>query len=85
LDTKGTILVQDGKAAEAVPLLREATARSGTDPRFFFHLGLACQGTGKSDEARTALQKARNGNLAREILTPSDRRLLKDLEQQLGM
>jgi len=85
LDTKGTILVQDGKAGEAVPLLKEATGGSGVDPRFFFHLSLACQGTGKSDEARKALQKARDGKLSQQILTPADRRLLKELEQQLGM
>jgi cellulose synthase operon protein C len=85
LDTKGTILVQTGKADEAMPLLREATAGANRDPRFFFHLSLACRGTGKLDEAREALQKARDGNLAQQILTPTDRRQLKDLEQQLGM
>ena len=85
LDTKGTILVQDGKAEEAVPLLKEAAAGIDVDPRFFFHLSLACQGVGKPDEARQALQKARDGNLAQQMLTPADRRLLKELEQQLGM
>jgi len=85
LDTKGTILVQDGKAEEAVPLLKEAATGEFVDPRFLFHLSLACQGVGKSDEARKALQKARDGHLSQQVLTPADRRLLKELEQQLGM
>ena len=85
LDTKGTILVQDGKADEAVTLLKEATAGSCVDARFFFHLSLACQGAGKTDEARKALRRARNGNLSQQVLTASDLRLLKELEQQLRM
>jgi tetratricopeptide (TPR) repeat protein len=85
LDTKGTILVQDGRAQEAVPLLKEATVGAGVDPRFLFHLSLACQGAGKSDEARKALQQARRGKLTQQLLTPSDRRSLRELEQQLGM
>jgi cellulose synthase operon protein C len=85
LDTKGTILIQTGKPDEAVPLLREATAGTNADPRFYFHLSLACRGTGKLDEARDALRKARDGNLMQTILTPTDRQQLKDLEQQLGM
>ena len=32
LDTKGTILVHEGKAEEAVPLLREATSGANADP-----------------------------------------------------
>jgi tetratricopeptide (TPR) repeat protein len=85
LDTKGTILVQAGKPEEAVPLLKEATSAADADPRYFFHLSLACQGTGKTDEARQALREARDRKLAHKILTPNDRRLLKSLEQQLGM
>jgi len=85
LDTKGTILVQDGKAEEAEALLKEAAVGSCVDARFLFHLSLACQGAGKSDEARKALRRARNGNLTQQMLTASDLRLLKELEQQLGM
>jgi tetratricopeptide (TPR) repeat protein len=85
LDTKGTILVQDGRAKEAVGLLKEAVSGAGTDPRFFFHLSVACQRAGDSGEARKALTKARSGNFAQQILTVSDRRLLQELERQLGM
>jgi Flp pilus assembly protein TadD len=85
LDTKGTILLQDGKAVEAVELLKEATMGREVDPRFLFHLSLACQGAGKTDDARKALQKAREGKLGEQILTPSDNKLLQELEQQLDM
>jgi predicted Zn-dependent protease len=84
LDTKGTILVYDGRAEDAATLLREATAGTDVDPRYYFHLSLACMGTGKSDEARAAMKKAREGNLMQFILTPLERRLLQELEQKLG-
>jgi tetratricopeptide (TPR) repeat protein len=85
LDTKGTILVYNGKPEEAMPLLNEATSGANIDPRFFFHLSLACSGMGKMDEARAALEKARSGKLTQQFLTATDRRLLEELEQKLGM
>jgi len=84
LDTKGTILLQDGKIEEAIELLKEATLGSEVDPRFLFHLSLAYQKAGKTDEARKALQKAREGKLMEQILTAIESKQLSELEQQLG-
>jgi tetratricopeptide (TPR) repeat protein len=85
LDTKGTVLIYDGKAAEAVSLLKEATTGSEPDPRFLFHLSLACERVGKQDDARAALKMARAGKLGQQLLTPADRQLLKELELKLGL
>jgi tetratricopeptide (TPR) repeat protein len=84
LDTKGTILVYNGNAADAVPLLTEAATAANVDPRFLFHLSLACAGAGKLDEARDSLKKALAGNLMQQILTSTDHRLLEELKQKLG-
>jgi tetratricopeptide (TPR) repeat protein len=85
LDTKGTILILDGKAGDAIPLLKEATMAAEVDSRFLFHLALAYDGAGKGDDAKTTLKKARDRKLAQQILTPTDRRLLDELEKKLGI
>jgi len=82
LDTKGTILLLDGKAREAVGLLEEASAVV-SDPRYLFHLALAYQRTGDPDKARVVLDRAHDGNLTRKTLTETDRRLLAELEAEL--
>lgn len=83
LDVQGTILVLDGKADEAVPLLEEASSLA-SDPRYAFHLALAYQRTGDPDRAREALGKAREGGLADRALTETDQRLLAELEKELA-
>jgi len=82
LDTKGMILVFQGKPAEAVPLLEEASARPQADPRYPFHLAAAYDRIGESDKARDALKTALKGNLAGQVLTPLDRTLLTELEKK---
>ncbi len=83
LDTRGTILLLEGNARRAVEVLEEASSMA-SDPRYLFHLALAYQRAGESDQARAALAKAREGNLAGKTLTATDRKLLAELEAKLG-
>lgn len=79
LDTKGAILVYDGAASEAVPVLEQA-CKLDADPRYSFHLAAAYRGTGQLEKAKSALRAALEGRLESQILTPTDRRLLRDLK-----
>ena len=83
MDTKGMILVFDDKADEGVQCLEKAASSLSPDPRYHFHLAVAYHRTGKSKKAREALQNAQNGDLTGKILTPTDRKLLSELEQEL--
>lgn len=86
LDTKGMILVLDGRPSEAVPLLREAASNLNPDPRYDFHLAIAYWRAGDElQKARDALRKAHDGDLNGQILTQTDRQLLKELEQKLQL
>ena len=85
LDTKGTILLYDGKAKEALPFLQRAVSSataSNPDPRYCFHLALAYDRLGENRKARDALTKARQEGLTDQFLTPTDRRLLADFERK---
>jgi tetratricopeptide (TPR) repeat protein len=82
LDTKGMILVFDGKADKAVPLLQEAAATPQSDPRFHFHLAVACDRVGNVEKARTALKTACQGELTGQVLTPTDRQMLAELQKK---
>ena len=55
LDTKGTILMLDGKPADAVPLLEQAATSLAADPRYHLHLAVAYDRTRQPEKARTAL------------------------------
>ena len=50
-DTLGWILVSGGNVAEGMPLLRQAAAQAGSDPRILYHFAVALKDTGKRDEA----------------------------------
>ncbi len=54
----GTLLLRQGRAAEALPLLQTAHDALPSDPDGLFHLGLALLATGKPAEARDALEAA---------------------------
>lgn len=84
LDTKGTLLLADGDATQAVQLLQEATLRPNSDPRHLFHLSLALRTAGKLTESREALQRARQKSLNAAVLTPRHRRQLTELEKDLA-
>ena len=83
LDTKGMILVKEGRADEAVSLLRRAVTGPQTDPRYHFHLAVALYRTGETEEARGALETALSNDLRQQILTASDLRYLQNLEETL--
>jgi len=83
LDTKGMILVHEGKPEQAVPLLEAAAFSSTPDPRYHFHLAVARYRTGNADKARDALQEATGGNLKNEFLTEMDLQLLAEMEKEL--
>jgi tetratricopeptide (TPR) repeat protein len=79
LDTKGTILALSGKTTEAVILLEAAARGVHADPRHRFHLAVVYQDMGAVERARSALNTALEDDLERQILTPTDRKLLDRL------
>lgn len=58
LDTYGWSLVQQGKAAEALPFLRQAVQALPTIPVLHYHLATALSQTGRTNEARSVLTAA---------------------------
>jgi predicted Zn-dependent protease len=54
-DTLGWILARNGKAGQAVPLLRRSAAARGADPAAAFRLAYALRATGAKDEAMAVL------------------------------
>ncbi|HUE70462.1 MAG TPA: tetratricopeptide repeat protein [Pirellulaceae bacterium] len=79
LDTKGAILVYDGKAQEAIPLLEKAR-NLDSDPRYRFHLALAYRDAGEVEKAKVEFRQAVAGDLEAQLLTPTDRRLLAGIK-----
>ena len=82
LDTKGAILVYDGKSDAAVSILERARDLDA-DPRHSFHLALAYREIGEIEKARFELRAALDGQLEAQVLTPNDRRLLSDMKSLL--
>jgi len=80
LDTKGAILVYQGQAAQAVPLLEAAAREAGGDSRHRFHLAAAYHDVGEVTKARQQLELALTDKLEEQVLTPTDRRLLVSLK-----
>jgi hypothetical protein len=63
----------------------EAAARGTTsDPRHKFHLAIACQDVGTTDQARVHFDKALKQDLEGQILTPTDRKSLDSLRKLLA-
>lgn len=80
LDLQGVILLAEGKPAEAIPLFEKACAAPQADPRFYFHLAVAYQRIGNQVKSQESLKRARDLELEQQILTPSDKILLAELE-----
>jgi tetratricopeptide (TPR) repeat protein len=83
LDSKGWILLQQHKPAEAEALFLEALSLPPGDPRHRFHLALAYQMQGKSADAQRTLDQAREEKLSLGLLSPEERVELNKLEQAL--
>jgi len=84
LDTLGTIQIRMGEFQLAIASLEECVAIGRGDARYYFHLAVAYQAAGQTEESRNSLQRARRSGLAKMILTQGDQELLKNLEQQIG-
>jgi Tfp pilus assembly protein PilF len=83
LDTKGTILARDGKAAQARPLLEKAVSASRSDPRYHLHLAEAYLQLGEREKAKASFSRARDTNLTSQILTPSDEKAIEELQKTM--
>lgn len=83
-DTMGMVSFHDGDVDEAVDFLSRAVGKTDSDPRFRFHLALAHQKKGQTQEARREFQQAMKGDIDTQLLTPMERDLLKDLQTALG-
>ncbi|MBM3459583.1 MAG: tetratricopeptide repeat protein, partial [Armatimonadetes bacterium] len=62
-DTLGWVLFQRGRPTEAIAHLQQAARLAPNNPTIQFHLGKALHSQGKTNPARTALEKALQGNL----------------------
>jgi putative PEP-CTERM system TPR-repeat lipoprotein len=58
LDTKGWILVKQGKQEEALTVLRQAFSMNSNDPGIRYHLAYTLHKLGRIEEARTELSQA---------------------------
>jgi putative PEP-CTERM system TPR-repeat lipoprotein len=58
-DTLGWILVESGRPGEALPYVREAAARRGSDPSIRYHLAATLAALGREREALTELYALR--------------------------
>jgi len=83
LETKGEILLRDGRIDDALALLRDSSSSAEPDPRVLLHVAQAYYISGKLDQARKALDGARKRNLLQKLLTPADRELVKELDEKL--
>jgi Flp pilus assembly protein TadD len=77
-DTLGWILVSQGELAKAMPLLRQANAEGGADPRVKYHYAVALKMIGQKDEAVKELNAviAADGDFAEK---DDARKLLSEL------
>jgi predicted Zn-dependent protease len=77
-DTLGWIMTSEGNAANAVKLLRTATAGLPEVPDVKYHLAVALSKTNQAAEAKTVLQEAMRSNTAFDS-KPDAQRLLNSL------
>jgi cellulose synthase operon protein C len=85
LDTKGTILIFDGRPEDAVDFLKAATRDQDADPRYRFHLALAYRDLKEVDAAKGELEAALARDLEKQILTPTEQELLQNLRAELSL
>lgn len=58
LDTFGWVMVKRGDVAQALPFLRDAAQRAGSNPEIQYHLGVAHYLLAQPEPARAALERA---------------------------
>jgi Flp pilus assembly protein TadD len=83
LDTKGAILVFQGRSSEAISLLETAAQEQAVDVRHRFHLAAAYRDVGDVEKARGQLRTALDQQLERQFLTHTDQKLLAELKSTL--
>lgn len=82
-DALGVVLLNQGQVDEAYHTLREVADDVPDEPRYAFHLALACQQSGARSQARAAIRKAREAGLDPLTLPLAERRRLEQLEASL--
>lgn len=82
-DTRALIMLRRGEVDVALDTLQRVTQNEDADSQQFFHLAVAYERAGDMDKAREALANARTLNLAINQLSPRERLLLAQLDQNL--
>lgn len=77
-DTLGWILVQQGELLEGLRHLRDAQTRAADDPGISYHIAVALQRLGRTDEAIVELTRALRGD-AGEAMQERANALLSEL------
>jgi cellulose synthase operon protein C len=85
LDTKAMILFQQGQFPMAATLLDEVVAKPASDARFRFHRALVYERMHDLNRARESLSAAQSSGLNPAQLTPTERKLLAELEQAVAV
>ena len=83
VETRAMILLQQGKAEQAIPMLEELVAMPDCDARRRIHLAAAYVRSGDLHKADATLAAASQEELASQILVESDRKMLEDLKRKL--
>ncbi|MFM9117981.1 MAG: tetratricopeptide repeat protein, partial [Planctomycetota bacterium] len=84
LDTKAMILVNNGRAGEAIRYLEEAIRGLRPDPRFRFHLAIAYREIRQLTKARELFAQARGEEAALGVLTSFERTAWGRLMKEFG-
>ncbi len=82
LDTKGMILLQQGKPQPAVTCLEAAVAMPAPDPRYYFHLAVAYLRSDMRAQAEVAFRQALDHDLEDQLLLHTDQELLTQMRQE---
>ena len=80
-DTLGWILVEQGEAANAIGLLRQAGAGDKASPTIQYHLAVALKDIGHGDEARQLLSSVLKSSPAFDD-KPAAEKLLAELSKK---